>query len=158
AAAAPAGHVKTPLVLAAVAVLVLGAEVVWAVTRPAGGTAPGASAPIATAPVIPASAPTLDPLPTPPSPSAEDKLVQVAIRPEGATVEVEGEAATLMTGGYLELTGPPGKVFKVHVAKGPSQVDAEVIITESGAFPSILELKAGQKIKISHNDAPAPKP
>jgi eukaryotic-like serine/threonine-protein kinase len=149
--AASGGSRAVPIVLAAAAVLGLGAVGAWAFTRP-----PDTSASVAAVPSADEAPPAASPAPAPepdPPPAVENKRVKVAIRPADADVEVEGAATKLMGDGYLELNGPPGKVFKVHVAKGPSEADAEVIITESGPFPPIIELKVGQKIKISHADA-----
>jgi serine/threonine-protein kinase len=91
----------------------------------------------------------------PPEVVVEDKRVKVVLIPDDASAEVEGKPATIKDG-LLELVGPPGKVFKVRVFKGISEVDAEVVVTEAGALPPKLELTIGKKIKLTRQSTAAP--
>jgi serine/threonine-protein kinase len=140
---------RAPLIVAAVAAVALAGAGTYALTRPQ-ETAPVAPATTTTAP--PPETATPQP---PPDLVVEDKRVKVVLIPDDASAEVEGKPVTIKDG-LLELVGPPGKVFKVRVFKGISEVDAEVVVTEAGALPPKLELTIGKKIKLMRQGTPAP--
>ncbi|XXT18666.1 protein kinase [Sorangium sp. So ce429] len=77
----------------------------------------------------------------PPPSDSEPRRVRVVIMPEDASVEVDGERASVDRG-VLEFSGRLGKQYKVRVFKGTAQVITDVVITEGGALPAKVELPA----------------
>jgi serine/threonine-protein kinase len=140
---------KAPLALGVAAAIALAGAGIWAMTRgPSEEETTPAPAATESAPPEPTTEPTETAEATPPpAPEPEPKRVKVVIIPSDSKVEVEGEVADTKDG-LLELEGKPGKVFKVRAFKGPSETEAEVVITESGALPPKIEVKIGQKLKI----------
>jgi serine/threonine-protein kinase len=110
-------------------------------TRPALAPAPVAPTPVAPTPAPPPPAPT--PVVTTPQPQA--KTVEVAIAPADATIEVDGTKATAPAG-KLALTGPVGSVHHVHVEQAGRSTTADVVIAETGAVPSRVELAAPVRV------------
>ena len=100
-------------------------------------TRPAMAAPAAPTPAPPPPAPT--PVVTAPQP--QSKTVEVAIAPADATIEVDGTKATAPAG-KLALTGTVGSVHHVHVEQAGRSTTADVVIAETGAVPSRVELAA----------------
>ncbi|MFS8067830.1 MAG: hypothetical protein ACMG6S_15820, partial [Byssovorax sp.] len=98
-----------------------------------------ASAP--SAPPPPVVAPAVDPTAEVAKVAAPGaKTVRVGILPLDATVEVDGEKATVSDGG-VEIAGGLGTVHRVHITRGDDQVTEDVAVTQQGAVPAKLELK-----------------
>jgi hypothetical protein len=70
---------------------------------------------------------------------ASRRRIKVIIRPVDASVAVEGRRTPLKNG-LLEIEGRLGSVHRVGVSKGSSQVDTEVVISDNGPFPPLIEL------------------
>jgi len=147
------GGSKVPLVVAA-AVAVIGAVAgVFALTRNDGPAAEPTPT-VSPAPAPPPPPQATDTAAPPPAPKdVAPKRVKVVIIPEDAIVEVEG-TETELAGGLLELTGKPGKVFKVKAKKGTGETEVEVVITEAGALPPKVEVLAGKKHVIKRQPMP----
>ncbi|AUX42889.1 protein kinase [Sorangium cellulosum] len=141
------GASRAPVVAGA-ALLAAGiAAGVYFISRP---SPEPAAPPPAAAEALPPPAAT--PTPTAPPPAApavtpsfvaavepQPKRVQVVILPVDASVEVEGQRATTRNG-ILDITGPPGSRHRVRVFKGAAEELAEVIVTDTGAWPPKVEL------------------
>ncbi|HSQ62826.1 MAG TPA: protein kinase [Polyangiaceae bacterium] len=69
------------------------------------------------------------------------RTVTLAIAPSDAKVDVDGVAATAQDG-KLALSGDIGSVHHVHLAQGSRETTTDVVIAESGAVPSRVELPA----------------
>jgi serine/threonine-protein kinase len=146
----PAKPAKLPLVAA----LVLGAALVGGGVfalkgsgKPDGGQAVAPPVSVtAPPPPVPATGPTVAPGPTAaPKPEAlAPKRVKLVILPPDAAVDIEGVKAPVKDG-LLEITGAPGSVHRVHVAKGKLESTTDVIVTESGPSPPKIELTAAPK-------------
>lgn len=107
------------------------------------------AAPSATAPEPPPPAISLPDEPTP----AAARKVALAITPPGATVEVDGVKREVVDG-KIELEGPLGAIFEVHVrANGGGDVKQKVAITEGGALPAKIEVAAAPVVR-----PPGPRP
>jgi serine/threonine-protein kinase len=79
------------------------------------------------------------------TPQPQAKTVEVAIAPADATIEVDGTKATAPAG-KLALTGPVGSVHHVHVEQAGRSTTADVVIAETGAVPSRVELAAPVRV------------
>ena len=142
---------KMPVIVGAVAAIAAAGVGIWFASRPP-EPLPPTTQPSDTVAVAP---PTVTETATPtPVKAPEPKRVKVVIIPSDCQVEVEGQAATVKDG-LLEIEGVPGKVFKVRVFKGISETEAEVVVTEAGALPPKIEVKLGQKIKLTRQDSAA---
>ncbi|MBI4704616.1 MAG: serine/threonine protein kinase [Deltaproteobacteria bacterium] len=75
-----------------------------------------------------------------PASDAKPKRVYVVVLPKEASVQVEGKDAPLRDG-VLDLEGLPGSVHRVRVVKGTFETVQDVVITESGALPPMIQLK-----------------
>lgn len=123
-----------PLVLGGVLVAALGGFGVYKATSSAPAAAPTVTPDVVssvvavTPPAIAATAP------------APERRAKVAIVPEGATVEVDGVAASVVDGS-VTLTGTAGSVHPVRVSSGKSETTVNVVISEAGAIPARVELK-----------------
>jgi serine/threonine-protein kinase len=102
-------------------------------TLPPPTTAPAPPTATATATATTAAAPPVDMTP---------KRVKVVIMPPDAIAEVEGKRV-IAKNGIIEITGAPGSVHRVKLSKGKTDVETEVIVTESGAMPPKVELTFG---------------
>ena len=152
---------KLPMVAVAALVVVLAGGGVWALTR---GNQPPPVTPPATQPTSDNTAGTETSTPEPtaePAPEPKKALrVKVGVRPVDMSVEVDGKAVTVKDG-LLELEGVPGTVFKVRAFKGISESEGEVIITQEGPRPPLIEVEIGKKTKFKPRVDPgsaAPKP
>lgn len=79
------------------------------------------------------------------------RTVRVAVEPADAAVEVDGHAASV-SGGAVEIRGPVGSVHAVRVRKDERELDAKVVVTESGAVPDRMALAPHTAVRA----APAP--
>ncbi len=151
---------KLAMVAVASLVVVLAGGGVWAITR-GSGQAVAPPAPTDQPEPTPTSDTPAGPTTTPaPAPEPNKALrVRVAVRPKEATVEVDGKPAKMNKEGMLELEGVPGTVFQVRAVQGVSETEGEVIITQEGPRPPLIELETGKKTKFtSKPSGPAPAP
>jgi serine/threonine-protein kinase len=81
-----------------------------------------------------------------PAPASNERTVKVTIAPADATVEVNGKPATL-DGGAIEIMGALGSVHRVRVTAGSAEVRKDVVVTDSGALPSKIELAPAKDTK-----------
>jgi tRNA A-37 threonylcarbamoyl transferase component Bud32 len=137
-----------------------GAGVYWA-TRPS-SSGPGGE-PTATA--VATTAPSARPSDSAPGTAQADdakksRRVQVVIIPADASVEIEGQPATVKDG-ILEITGVLGSVFRTRVFKGKGkdlgETTVDVVITETGVLPAKIEVKQGAVVSLPRpgaTDAP----
>ena len=65
--------------------------------------------------------------------------VTLSIFPEDAVVEIDGAPATVKDG-VAEIAGPLGSVHEVRVSHGGEQTLGRVVVSESGAIPSRIQL------------------
>jgi serine/threonine-protein kinase len=72
-------------------------------------------------------------------PSASTRVVDLAISPVGASVEIDG-APAVNDAGHTKVRGFLGSVHHVRVASGGSAIDADVVIAQTGALPAALTL------------------
>lgn len=88
-----------------------------------------------------APVPTPEPTPAAPPPPAAPatKTVKVAISPATASVEIDGQKATVAEG-EVEITGALGSVHPVKVYVGKRATEGEVVVTEAGAIPAKITL------------------
>ena len=68
------------------------------------------------------------------------RTVHLAIVPLNASVDVDGVDAVVSSDGNVDITGAPGSVHHVRVKLGKRDTAGDVIIAESGAVPSKIEL------------------
>ncbi len=157
ATAPPAPSSKKGIVAAVAVAAVGGAVAVYLWTRPPPDPVAAASGPPATAASAPQPAATAAPTATPAATptDATPKRVRVVILPSDAKVEVEGEPAKLRDG-ILEIEGKPGSVFRVRAFKGKDETIADVVVTEAGALPPKIEVKAGKKIRVPRGGGSQP--
>jgi hypothetical protein len=66
---------------------------------------------------------------------------RVMIIPPDAQVELNGQS-TKAVGGYLDLEGKLGTEFTVQLRKGNYKQEYRVVLVESGAFPTMINLLA----------------
>jgi serine/threonine-protein kinase len=96
-----------------------------------------------------------------PSPSTRDRTVKVVIIPGDADVEIEGSTHKPKDG-IIEIKGPPGSVHRVRLKSGGQEMVDDVVVTESGAIPPKLELRAnaasGASTTPAATTAPATEP
>ncbi|MBW2458782.1 MAG: serine/threonine protein kinase, partial [Deltaproteobacteria bacterium] len=134
---------KLPLVLGAAAAVALVGGGIFAMTG--GGETQAAPTPTETAATT--SAPTAEPSETAPATSAPEpvkaKRVHVVIIPSEAKVEIEGKPVTIKNG-VLEIEDVPGSVHRVKAYKGKGSTTVDVVVTEAGALPPKIEVKAGK--------------
>jgi serine/threonine-protein kinase len=142
---------KLPIVLAGVAVVVLATGGIWALTRTpeVAPAAPSAEPSVTAAPEPSAVA---SEQPDDPAADTKPKRVRVVILPADASIEIEGEPAKAKDG-VLDIEGTLGSVHRVRVFKGPGETIADVVVTETGALPPKIEVKAGQKIRLERPGA-----
>ena len=135
---------KWPAVVAMLAVVGMVAAVGVALTQ-SNKSQPNTPPPQAAQPA-PAPEPKPEPKPAPEVKKAapKPKRVQVVILPGDAKVTVEGKPVTLRNG-MLELVGIQGSVHRVTVKKLGGETTEDVVITERGALPLKIEVKAGVK-------------
>jgi len=142
---------KMPLVLGAAAAVALIGGGIFAMTggeeTPAGPT-PTETATTSAAPstepsetAAPATA-TADPA------ALKPKRVHVVIIPSEAKVEIEGKPVKV-NNGVLEIEDVPGSVHRVKAFKGKSSTTVDVVVTEAGALPPKIEVKAGKVLTIT---------
>jgi serine/threonine-protein kinase len=110
----------------------------------AGIVAAGAVGVIATrgsdAPAVAAAAPPPAPVPPPPGPAPDPgRIVELAIAPPDASIEIDGTKATAHDGN-VELRGMVGSVHHVTVEQAGRSTTADVVIAESGPVPARVEL------------------
>lgn len=140
-AALPASSAGYTAALALVAILVVAGAAVGAyqLLETDSAVAP-TSAPVAVPlPVLATAAPTL--VPTPTAAPTSPKTVRVGILPVDALVDVDGETVVVKDGA-IAIAGGLGTVHRVHISKGADQVTEDVAVTQQGAVPAKLELKA----------------
>jgi serine/threonine-protein kinase len=137
----PEPQSKLPMVAVATLVFVLAGGGVWAITRGNDPPIPGALT--STPETSPAGTPTELPVTPPPEPE-KSLRVRVAVRPKEASVEVDGKVRAVKDGN-LELEGVPGTVFKVRAFQGTSETEGEIIITQEGPRPPLIEVEIGKK-------------
>ena len=97
----------------------------------------------------------LEAAPEPPAPK-KPLRVKVAVRPDTATIEVDGKPVKIKDG-LLELEGSPGKVFVVKAIQGTGSTEGEVIITEEGPRPPLIEVVSGEQKVFKGQGPPKPK-
>lgn len=139
----PKGNTRT-MVAAGVAIGMIGAA--FFAYKVIGGQPP-ATAATSQPVVVHSSAPSAAPGGSATGPSvtpepANERIVKLVVIPEDATVTVDGNPVTVKRG-VVEIKGALGTVHKVSLtASGPKKAEMEedVSITESGAFPPKLEL------------------
>jgi serine/threonine-protein kinase len=142
----PKGNTKV-MIAAGVAIGMIGAAVFALKVVGGGSSAPATAA--TSAPSI-AAAPASAPVVTPGASSgpsvtpepANERMVKLVVIPEDATVTVDGNPATVKRG-VVEIKGALGTVHKVKLAVSSpkkAEMEEDVSVTESGAFPPKLEL------------------
>jgi serine/threonine-protein kinase len=72
-------------------------------------------------------------------PSASTRVVDLAVSPVGASVEIDG-APAVNDAGHTKVRGLLGSIHHVRVASGGSAIDADVVIAQTGALPAALTL------------------
>jgi serine/threonine protein kinase len=94
-------------------------------------------------------------------PSTRDRTVKVVIIPGDADVEIEGSTHKPKDG-VIEIKGPPGSVHRVRLKAGGAEMVDDVVVTENGAIPPKLELRAnaasGASTTPAATTAPATEP
>jgi hypothetical protein len=73
------------------------------------------------------------------APVDTDRVVDVAITPADATVEVDHAPATVHDG-KVSIKGALGSVHSVHVTSGGREKKADVVISAGGAAPSSVDV------------------
>jgi len=108
--------------------------------RPAPASSGDPGPALVSSPAVPAAAP---PVASAPSlaPGERTRSVSVAVAPAGVRASVDG-AEVAVRGGVLPLTGTLGSAHRVRVWAGRRETSADVIVAESGAVPSRIELTA----------------
>ncbi len=102
------------------------------------------------------------------SPAPQDRTVKLVILPDDAKVTVDGKEATVKKG-YVEVTGTLGSVHKVKLTAFGTEVEEDVVISESGPQPPKVEIEApkndgpkggpvGAKPAATTQPGPGPKP
>ncbi len=142
----PAQAEKSKLPLAAAAVVLLAAVGGGAYMLGPGSTPKPAPPQPTQAAAPPTAAPTTT-AKTTATAAVKPKRVHVVIIPDDAKVAVEGKEVKIK-GGILEINGIPGSVFRVTVTKN-GETTADVVVTEAGALPPKIEVKAGKKITLT---------
>ena len=121
------------IVLGALAAAVVGSQRGRGPASPAGASSTPTPSSISS---IPTATPSAAPAPT-------SRRVAVVVLPADAAVEVDGVPRAVHDG-TVDLEGTPGSTHRVRVAKGGREVVVEVAVTEIGAVPAKVELRAGR--------------
>ncbi len=154
---------KLPLALGAALLIAAAGGGIFFFTRPPPPPPVAAQPPVqetAAPTAVVTAAPTVAPSATAP---VEEKLVRakVVILPADALAAIlpaDGgeEQKVPLKDGLLEISGQLGSVHKVRVWKATGEVIADVVITEAGALPPKIEVKIGQKLKVSGSSTGEP--
>lgn len=152
----PPPAARAPLILSAGALVIATLMGGYALTHR--NAPPPAPVTIAPATPQPTLAPTPTPVATPAPVDTSLRRVKVVVIPDDALIDVEGKRVTVKKGDFLEITGTLGSVHRVHLQKGKSESDTDVIITLDGASPPKVELAPAVKPLKIGADAGAPSP
>ena len=87
------------------------------------------------------SAATVDSSASTPPPLALPKIAHLTVSPPDATAEVDGKVV-IASAGDVEIDGAVGSVHHVKLSSGGRDISADIVIAESGALPSHLDVPA----------------